>query len=353
MKSSFGKNIIVTIDGGSHRESVGVTIEGLPKDISIDHDKLQRFLNRRAPGNSPYTTRRKEPDILHLLSTRPLRYCIYNEDYHSRPYHVTETIPRPGHADFTAYKKYDMDFPMAGGGPFSGRMTAPLCIAGGIALQLLEKKGVIVKAHLYQVGAVKDTSFSPTMTAFPEIAEDPFPVIAKQSADAMKNTIQEAISSKDSVGGVVEVAAIHVPTGLGGPMYQGVESVLSPIFFGIPAVKGVEFGAGFGSCTMKGSQNNDPFMIDASGNIVTVTNNHGGLLGGITSGMPIICRIGFKPTPSIGREQHSVNIETGTPATITLSGRHDPCVALRAVPVCEAAMAIGLLDLLMENQGEL
>lgn len=352
MKSSFGKNIIVTIEGGSHEKSISVTIEGLPKDVSIDQEELQCFINRRSPGASPYATRRKEPDILHLVSTSPLRYCIYNTDCRSKDYEITKRIPRPGHADFTAYVKYGKEFPMAGGGPFSGRMTAPLCIAGGIALQLLKKKGIAIKAHLYQVGTVKDIPFSPTMKEFPAIADGSFPVIDPDSADAMKQVIKETQCARDSIGGIVEVAALNVPTGLGGPMYQGVESVLSPIFFGIPAVKGVEFGTGFASCTMKGSRHNDAFKVTDGGIITTATNNHGGILGGITSGMPLLCRIGFKPTPSIGIEQKSVNLETKEPASIAITGRHDPCVALRAVPVCEAAMAIGLLDLLTEVQGE-
>lgn len=355
MKSTFGKNLKITIDGGSHEESIGVTIEtpGRPKGLidaeDIDMEKLQAFMNRRAPGNSPYATKRKEPDIPVLVSKDPLRFIIKNEDRRSGDYKNVRHTPRPGHADFTAYMKYHDKVNMAGGGPFSARLTAPLCIAGGIAMQILEKRGIRIGAHIFSIGGKQDRPFDPVMKELPKIPDISFPVIDPDLAPAMKKEIENAMADLDSIGGTVEVCALGMPAGIGGPMYDGVESVLSPIFFGIPAAKGVEFGAGFSVSSMRGSEDNDPFII-RDGRVVTETNNHGGILGGITTGMPLIARIAFKPTPSIAREQRSVDLDKMEEVPLKIKGRHDPCVVVRAVPVCEAAMAAGLLDLLMEGE---
>jgi chorismate synthase len=225
-------------------------------------------------------------------------------------------------------------------------MTAPLCIAGGIALQILQQQGIEIGAHIYSIGEVCD---APLDTLNPATSAGDFPVLSTESGEQMKALILQAKNDGDSVGGTVEVFAKNVPAGIGGPMYDGVESVLAPVFFGIPAVKGVEFGAGFNASTMKGSENNDPFRIE-NGSVVTTSNNHGGILGGITSGMPVIARLAFKPTPSISKEQQSVSLSKKTNETLSIQGRHDPCVVLRAVPVCEAAMAIGLLDMILEER---
>ncbi len=304
---------------------------------------------------------------------------IRNTDTRSGDYKALRTVPRPGHADYTARLRYGDELNMAGGGPFSARMTAPLCIAGGIAMQVLRKQGVEIGAHIYSVGDVFDQGFDPvgiggatccdrdmtqpSAAAFlAELKQMDFPVIDETAGEEMKRVILDAKDSLDSVGGIVEVCAIGLRGGIGGAMYDGLESTLAPIFFGIPAVKGVEFGAGFGAASLKGSENNDPFYFpgeQAASNsresalwVKTKTNNHGGILGGITTGMPLISRLAFKPTPSIARQQDSVDLETMENTKLVIKGRHDPCVVIRAVPVAEAALAIGLLDCIMEVEND-
>lgn len=347
MRSVFGNNIKVTIEGGSHEEQMSVTIEGLPEGVPVDMKELQRFMDRRAPGNSPFATSRKEPDIPEQVSDDPLKFIIRNTDIRSDDYNNVRHVPRPGHADFTAYIKYGDKINMAGGGPFSARMTAPLCVAGGIALQLLRQHGIKICSHIFSIGDIYDEPFDPCMTDTPDINDISFPVISEDAGEEMKEEILAARTEKDSIGGVTETAVLGLPPGLGGPMYDGAESVLSPILFGIPAVKGVEFGSGFAASYLRGSENNDPFVME-NGQVKTLTNHHGGILGGITSGMPLIVRTAFKPTPSIGIPQQSVDLETGKSADLIVKGRHDPCVAVRAIPAVEAAVAIGLLDMIME-----
>ena len=351
MKSSFGKHCRVTIFGGSHEDRVGVTLEGFPQGFTPDLEKLQRFMDRRAPGNSPFSTPRKEPDLVEIETSNPLTLFIRNTNTRSSDYAQLRQVPRPGHADFTAHIKYGDSVNMSGGGPFSGRMTAPLCIAGGLAMQALAQYGIRVGAHISSIADKQDSYFDPTNipeALLKSLAESDFPVISKESGEEMKLMISEAKIQGDSVGGIVEACAIGVPVGLGGAMFDGVESILSPILFGIPGVKGVEFGTGFAASMLKGSENNDPFIVE-NDKVRTVTNHHGGILGGITSGMPLVIRVAFKPTPSIAMEQQSVNLTTLEPETLQVTGRHDPCIVLRAVPVVEAAIAIGLLDLLMER----
>ena len=355
--SSFGKNIQVNIYGGSHEPEIGVIIKGLPVGTEFDMKELQSFLDRRAPGNSPFATPRKEPDTAvpaegirldgdtAVTTSGTIKLVIKNTNTRSQDYKNLRDIPRPGHADYTAFVKYGDSLNMAGGGPFSARLTAPLCIAGGIALQLLQHQGIEIGAHIYSIADVMD---APLDTLDPAVPASDFPVISAEAGEQMKEVILAAKADGDSVGGIVEVFAKNVPAGIGGPMYDGAEGALAPVFFGIPAVKGIEFGAGFESTKMRGSENNDPFRI-AEGKVVTTSNNHGGILGGITSGMPVIARLAFKPTPSISKEQPSVSLSKMTNETLSITGRHDPCVVLRAVPVCEAAMAIGLLDMILEE----
>lgn len=351
MKSSFGKHCHVTIFGGSHEDRIGVTLEGFPQGFTPDLPMLQRFMNRRAPGNSTLSTSRKEPDLVELESTNPMTLFIRNTNTRSSDYAQLQQVPRPGHADFTAHIKYGDSVNMAGGGPFSGRMTAPLCIAGGLAMQVLVQQGIHVGAHISSIADKQDTYFEPTnipSELLKKLAESEFPVISKEAGDEMQRLILDAKIRGDSVGGIVEACAIGVPAGLGGAMFDGVESILTPILFGIPGVKGVEFGTGFAASMLHGSENNDPFIVE-NNKVRTVTNHHGGILGGITSGMPLLLRVAFKPTPSIAMEQKSVNLTTLEPETLQITGRHDPCIVLRAVPVVEAAIAIGLLDLLLER----
>ena len=336
--SSFGKNIRVTVFGGSHEPSVGVRIEGFPAGFSakdIDMEALQAFLARRAPGSTPYGTARKEADLPVLSCEDPLTFVIKNKDQHSSDYKGLMNTPRPGHADFTAGLRYHGEINMAGGGPFSGRMTAPLCIAGGIALQLLAEKGVSVHAQLVEAGGVRSTIADAGST--PVQPED----------DPMYQRILAAKADGDSVGGLVRCTVSGMPGGIGGAMYDGLESLLSPIVFGIPGVKGVSFGDGFAVCGMTGSENNDAFCMDGD-SVKTATNHAGGILGGISTGMDIVMDVAFKPTPSIAREQQTVDLAAGKESPITVGGRHDPCIAVRAVPVVEAAMALGLLDAFLD-----
>ena len=363
MRSGFGKNFKISIWGGSHEPAVGVDISGLPEGTVIDMDEMCAFLKRRAPGNSPFATKRREPDIPVPTSglapsgdsklitvSDTVSFRIDNTDTRSSDYKALRSIPRPGHADYTARMRYGDSLNMAGGGPFSARMTAPLCIAGSIALQLLSKRGIDIGAHVFSIEDVYDTPFDPVdipKELLARLRKETLPTISDEAGKLMSEAIIKARDELDSVGGIVEACATGLPAGIGGAMYDGVESVLAPVLFGIPAVKGVEFGAGFSAAALRGSVNNDPFFYEGD-EVRTRTNNHGGILGGITSGMPLITRIAFKPTPSIAREQDSVDLDKKENARLAVKGRHDPCVAVRAVPVVEAALAAGLLDCLME-----
>ena len=358
--SEFGRKLNVSVFGGSHEPFIGVTVKGLPKGQKIDMGRVQEFLSRRAPGNNAFSTSRKESDTATVKSGLhsgvtfgpPVTIIIENNDIVPSNYRDFFNKPRPSHADYTARLKYGDSLNMSGGGPFSGRMTAPLCIAGAIAVQMLENYGVTVGAHIFSVGKIADEAFDAVNVSKEKLlslVKDPFPVLSENAGLAMREAIFSAKEAGDSIGGTVEVCALGVPAGVGGPMYDGVESVLAPIFFGIPAVKAVEFGAGIRSSGLKGSENNDAFYFADDGTVRTRTNNHGGILGGITSGMPVITRLAFKPTPSISVPQDSVNLETGEDEKLVIKGRHDPCIVPRAVPVAEAAMAIGLLDLILSG----
>lgn len=332
MKSEFGKKLKTTITGGSHEPSVGVSIKGLPAGFEPDMIKLQAFLDRRAPGTGPLVSSRKEPDVPVLISKSTsscgseFSFEIRNTDIRPADYARFRSVPRPGHADYTARLRYGNEENMSGGGHFSGRMTAPLCIAGGLALQVLEAKGITVSAELVMAGDA----------AGPD----------------MESEILKAKEAGDSVGGIVECSVTGLAGGIGDAMNGGLESILSEILFGIPAVKGVEFGAGFSAAKMRGSENNDAFYYD-DGEVRTRTNNCGGILGGISTGMPVTFRVAFKPTPSISIPQESVDLDTGKSATLTIDGRHDPCVAVRAVPVVEAAAALGILDAILITESSL
>ncbi|WP_298033442.1 chorismate synthase [uncultured Dysosmobacter sp.] len=358
MSSKFGKLLTVSVFGQSHGKAIGVVLDGLPAGEAVDLDELNAFLDRRKPGKSPLSTTRKEADAPVFLSGlengvtcgSPLCAIIENGDQRSKDYRELLDKPRPGHADYTAACKWDGCADMRGGGHFSGRLTAPLCIAGGIAKQILARRGVYVGAHLAAVGTENDVSFPlhPTKELFDSVAAKSFPVLDGQAGERMQAVILAAKNDMDSVGGVIECAAVGLPAGLGDPMFDGVENRLAAALFGIPAVKGVEFGAGFGASRLHGSENNDPFTME-EGRIVTTQNNAGGILGGITTGMPVMLRVGIKPTPSIGRSQRTVSLSAQADAELTIHGRHDPCIAHRAVPVVEAVTAAVLLDLLLEG----
>ena len=328
--NAYGDRFRFTIWGQSHGPAVGVTMEGLPAGFAIDFEELQRFLDRRAPGQAGATPR-KEADRPEFLSGlvggvtcgAPVTALIRNENTRSGDYDNLKSIPRPGHADYTAWVKYGDARDAAGGGPFSGRLTAPLCIAGGICLQLLAPMGITVSARLVRVGGETDP-------------------------EKFMDAIEAARAAGDSVGGVVECAVSGVPAGVGEPMFDGLENRIAGAVFGIPGVKGLEFGSGFAGADLRGSQNNDPFYVE-DGAVRTRTNNAGGILGGISTGMPIVFRAAFKPTPSIAKPQQSVDLRTMRETELTVHGRHDPCIALRAVPVVEAAAAVAIYDAILDN----
>ncbi|MGE4277223.1 MAG: chorismate synthase [Lawsonibacter sp.] len=359
MSSYLGKNLHVSLFGQSHSQAIGVCIDGLPAGEAVDLEKLDSFLQRRAPGRDATATPRKEGDTPRILCGlvdgvtcgAPLAAVIENTNTRSQDYERLRDVPRPGHADYTAQVRYGGFQDVAGGGHFSGRLTAPLCIAGGIALQILERRGIQVAAHIRSVADVEDRPFDPN--GEPEkllsgLKTADFPVLDVAAGKNMRTAILAARAEGDSVGGVVECMAIGLPAGVGDPMFGGMESRLATAIFGIPAVKGVEFGAGFQAARLRGSQNNDPFTL-ADGRVAASTNHAGGILGGITSGMPVVFRAAFKPTPSIAKKQTSVSLSRMEPETLVVTGRHDPCIVPRAVPVVEGATALVLLDALLDS----
>ena len=358
MSSEFGKLLKISVFGQSHGRAIGVNMDGLPAGEAIDMDALCAFMDRRKPGKSPLSTARKEADLPVFLSGVengvtcgfPLCAIIENSDQHSSDYRNLQDLPRPGHADYTAAVRWDGHADMRGGGHFSGRLTAPLCIAGGIAKQILARRGIFVGAHLAAVAGIPDDAFPlhPTAALFDAVAAKDFPVLSDEAGAQMQAAILAARQEGDSVGGIIECAVIGLPAGLGTPMFDGVENRLAAALFGIPAVKGVEFGAGFAAAGLRGSENNDPFRM-ADGAVTAAANHAGGILGGITTGMPVTFRLAMKPTPSISRPQQTVSLSRRENAELEIHGRHDPCIAHRAVPVAEAVAAAVVLDLLLEH----
>lgn len=357
MSSSFGHTIKITLFGQSHSEVIGVVLDGLPAGEPVDLDLAAAFLARRAPGKSALSTPRSEKDKPIVLSGlidghtcgAPLCAIIENHDARPADYVALENLPRPSHADFPAFVKHRGQNDIRGGGHFSARLTAPLCFAGAVCKQLLERRGIFVGAHILSVGKASDEPFEPVNVSSADLSailERCLPILDEAAIPAIENEILTASKELDSIGGVVECCAIGLPVGLGEPMFDGIENRLSAALFGIPAVRGVEFGAGFRAASMRGSAHNDPYCVK-DGRVVTLTNHHGGVLGGMTTGMPLLVRAAFKPTPSIPREQRTVNLETLKEQPLTIRGRHDPCVVVRAVPVVEAVTAAVLLDFII------
>lgn len=351
-----GNRLKLSIFGQSHSTGIGAVLDGMPTGFMPDMDELMAFMKRRAPGQNKMSTQRQEADEPEILSGlaggitcgAPLSFVIRNKDQRSNDYAEIRDCPRPSHADYVAHVKYGGFADVAGGGHFSGRLTAPICAAGGVLLQYLRSRGITVAAHIASVGKVKDLRFDPVTVNEAELRAllgKDFPTLDDSAAEHMAEEIESARLAADSVGGVIECAAVGLPVGLGDPMFDGVENRLASALFAIPAVKGVEFGAGFAAAEMRGSEHNDPFET-ADGKIRTKTNNHGGILGGITSGMPLVFRIALKPTPSIGIEQDTVSLSSMENTKLTIHGRHDPCVVVRAVPVVEAVAALVIADLL-------
>ena len=355
MSSTYGENLKLSIFGQSHGAAIGMTLDGIPAGLPVDTDALQIFLNRRAPGQNDWSTPRKEADRPEFLSGildgftcgAPIAAAIYNKNTRSGDYANLKDCPRPGHADFTAQIKYGGFQDAAGGGHFSGRLTAPLCIAGGLCKQWLEGMGIQVFAHIAAIAGISDTPFDPLVPDMDSIQPD-FPVIKPDAGAQMRDAMSAAKGDGDSVGGIVECAVTGLPAGVGEPMFGGVESRIAQIVYGVPAVKSVEFGVGQEAANLRGSQCNDAFTVE-NGQISTLTNNAGGILGGITNGMPVIFRAAIKPTPSISRPQQSVSLSRVQEQELVVKGRHDPCIVPRAVPVIEAAAAVAIFDLILGN----
>jgi len=356
--NTLGNKLKVTVFGQSHAPAIGCVVEGLPAGFAPDMERLSAFMARRAPGQNAWSTNRKENDIPEILSGlvegrtcgAPVAAVIRNSDQHSRDYSGLQRTPRPSHADYTAVIKYGGNYDIRGGGQFSGRLTAPLCFAGALALQLLEQRGITVAAHIAQIEGVFDSApdfASVTRMELEALLKKPFPVFSDGAGMRMRQAIEAARLDADSVGGVIRCFALGLPAGIGEPMFGGVENRLAAALFGIPAVRGVSFGTGFAAAGMRGSEHNDPFVMD--GDRVSARTNHaGGVLGGITSGLPLVVNIAVKPTASIAKEQETVDLEKKESARLVIHGRHDPCIVPRAVPVAEAVTALTVLDMLLE-----
>ncbi len=355
MSSTYGETLKLSIFGQSHGPAIGMVLDGIPAGLPVDTEQLQQFLNRRAPGQNDWSTPRKEedrPDFLggildgHTCGA-PIAAVIHNKNTRSGDYENLKNCPRPGHADFTAQVKYGGFQDAAGGGHFSGRLTAPLCIAGGLCKQWLEEMGIRIGAHIAQIGMMEGEYFQLLNPELDKIGAF-FPTLTAESAEQMQETIAKAKASGESVGGIIECAVTGLPAGLGEPMFGGVESRIAQIVYGIPAVKALEFGQGSSFAVACGSLANDCYTI-TDGAVRTLTNNCGGILGGITNGMPVVFSVTVKPTPSISQPQQTVNLQTGEVTTIAVNGRHDPCIVPRAVPVVEAAAAIAIYDMILGN----
>lgn len=359
MSSIFGNSIKISVFGQSHSDSIGVVIDGIPAGEIFDPDEVREFCKRRAPSNNPLGTPRRESDEFEVLSGvangkfcgAPFAARIKNTDVRPGDYSEFSNMPRPGHADYTANVKYNRANDQSGGGHNSGRLTAPLCIAGGICASILKRRGIYVGAHHKSIGNVNDASFDPVNVSrenFDALYTDGFTVCDKNVLADMKSCVEKCAKTGDSLGGIIECAVVGLPVGLGDPIFDGMENRISSAVFAVPGIKGIEFGNGFAAASLLGSQNNDPFAYD-NGRVVTLTNNHGGILGGMTSGMPLIFRVAVKPTPSIFIKQNTVSLSKNEDSELLIKGRHDPCIALRALACVEAAASTAVLDALIDN----
>lgn len=357
MASVFGNNFKVSVFGQSHAPGIGVVVDGFPAGFAPDMESLRAFMRRRQPGQNLLGTQRSESDLFDVLSGlsegrlcgAPLCLYIKNIDKRSTDYQGLNDKPRPGHADYPAFVKYEGYADVVGGGHFSGRLTAPLCLAGGLALQILEEQGVSIAAHIQSVGEEQDRPFDPMAPEIHSLSKGYLRVLDEGAGLRMEKLIDDARLALDSVGGVIECAVTGLPVGVGQPMFDGVENVLSKAVFGIPAIRGIEFGAGFAATKMRGSEHNDAYAFDEEGKVVTLSNRHGGVLGGLTTGMPLIFRVAVKPTSSIFLPQQTVDLRTGENTQLSLKGRHDPCIVPRAVPVVEAVAALAIYDLYLDR----
>lgn len=359
MTASFGKKIVTTIFGSSHGKSIGVVVDGLPLGEEIDMDELLSFMKRRAPGNGKFTTKRSEKDIPEFIAgveenkivDRTICATIRNEDKKSSDYDKFKDLPRPSHADYVSYMKYGGLLDMRGSGSFSGRLTAPLCIAGGIAIQILKKKGIEISSHIKNLGGIKDDDVdyvNPNMEKLKECQKFEIPFLNEEKRNEAKNLLEKITEEKDSIGGEIECFATGIPVGLGEPNYDSFEANLSRLIFSMPGTRAIGFGRGFDAVEMRGSYHNDQFEIK-NGKVLTKTNNAGGIVGGITNGMPIVFSVAMKPTASIAIEQDSISLKKKEEEKLIIKGRHDPCIALRSLPVIESILALTILDFMEIN----
>lgn len=358
MSGIFGLNIKMSIYGESHGKAIGVVLDGLPPGLALDEEAISREMARRAPGQSALTTARKEKDAVEIQSGffngyttgTPLCARIANSDQHSKDYSILKDKMRPGHGDYAGYVRYQGYNDYRGGGHFSARLTAPLVFAGAVAKQALAQYGITIGAHILRIHDITEPGFNPlgeSEATLKAIDAKSFPVINDNIGEQMQNCILTAKGVLNSVGGVIELMAINLPAGLGAPYFDSVESHLSQILFSVPAVKGIEFGEGFGFAQLTGAEANDQMHYE-EGKVRCYTNHNGGITGGLTNGMPLVFRVAMKPTPSISREQKTVSLAEQSDTTLTVVGRHDPCIVQRAVPVIEAVTAWTLWDLLIE-----
>lgn len=353
MSANWGKNIELSIFGESHGKAIGINMGSLPAGIKLDMEAIKKDMARRAPGKNALSTARKEKDEVEIISGiqdgittgAPLCALIYNSDQHSKDYSLLESHMRPGHSDYAAYVKYHGFNDVRGGGHFSGRITAPIVFAGSVAKQILKQKGIRIGAHIQSIKDVQDQSFETNIRdeLLDRLSLQEYPVIDTPVFESMQDVVNQARSQGNSVGGSVECVIQHVPAGIGHPFFQSLESTIASLMFSIPAVKGIEFGDGFDLCAMLGSEANDEYYYDQD-KVKTKTNHNGGILGGISNGMPITFKVAFKPTPSIALKQDTINVKTKENTTLEITGRHDPCIVFRAVVVVESMAALALLE---------
>lgn len=357
MSSTWGTNIELSIFGESHGQAIGIVIGNLPAGIPLDMADIKYQMKRRAPGQNIMSTPRKEKDEVHIMSGlmnnvttgAPLCAMIYNSDQHSKDYSLLQECMRPGHSDYPAYIKYKGFNDVRGGGHFSGRITAPIVFAGSVAKQILKQKGIVIGAHIQSIKDVYDDSFGVDISSqdIENMLQQQYPTLNLDVFEKMQVTIEEARMHQDSVGGMIECAILNVPAGLGNPFFDSIESHLSSLLFSIPAVKSVSFGLGEKITELYGHEANDCYYYEDE-KVKTKTNHNGGITGGISNGMPIIFKVGIKPTPSISQVQQTINVKTKENTELEITGRHDPCIVPRAVVVVESMAALGILDMIKD-----
>lgn len=355
MSSNWGTNIELSIFGESHGKAIGIVIGNLPAGISLDMDEIKKNMKRRAPGQNKMSTARQEADEVHIMSGvidnittgAPLCAMIYNSDQHSKDYSLLEECMRPGHSDYPAFVKYHGFNDVRGGGHFSGRITAPIVFAGSVAKQILKQKGIVIGAHIQSIKDIEDDRFPLNMSEkdIEKMLEQQYPTLNQDVFSKMQDVIEKARLNQDSVGGKIECMILNVPAGLGNPFFDSIESHLSPLLFSIPAVKSVSFGLGENITQLYGHEANDTYYYEKD-MVKTKTNHNGGIIGGISNGMPIVFTVGIKPTPSISQKQETINVKTHENTELEITGRHDPCIVPRAVVVVESMAALGILDMM-------